>query len=289
VKVLVTGGTGFTGSYVVPEILKGKSRVRCLVRPGSEVSRLPADDVEIWRGNLDNESDIDHCLEGIDIFVNIASLGFGHASSLVRVLEKHGITRAIFISTTAIFTQLNSSSKSIRVSAEELIRSSNLNYTILRPTMIYGNGRDRNMCRLIKYVRKMPLIPIFGSGEYLQQPVYVKDVASAVSDVLENERTYRKEYNIGGAQALTYNAVIDTVADLLGKKIRKVHIPSQPIIKGLHVIEKTSITLPLKAEQIQRLNEHKAFDYYDAARDFGYEPLTFRDGIMLELKAMNIL
>jgi nucleoside-diphosphate-sugar epimerase len=288
VKLLVTGSTGFTGSYTVPALLKKGYSVRCFVRQGSGVSRLPLEFVELCRGDLDKETDIERCLEGIDVFVNIASLGFGHAPNIIRAVVNCDIKRAIFISTTAIFTQLNSTSKSVRLNAEQLIFDSTFNYTILRPTMIYGDNRDRNMCRLVKFVKKMPLIPIFGSGDYLQQPVYVGDVASAVSNIIECEKTYNKTYNIGGANALTYNEVIDTVAASLRKKIRKWHIPAQPVVRGLQFFENRYLTLPLKAEQIQRLNEHKAFDYSDATRDFGYKPLTFGEGIMLELKAMGL-
>lgn len=288
-KVLVTGATGFTGSYTIPLLLKRGYRVRCFVRPTSDINGLLKENIELCKGDLNENRDLERCLDNVDAFINIASLGFGHGQLIVNALQEKGIKRAIFVSTTAIFTNLNSASKTTRLAAEKNIEDSGLEYTIIRPTMIYGDGNDRNMCRLVKYIKKMPAIPIFGSGEYLQQPVFVGDVASVLCDVLDNKKTYSKSYNIGGAKALTYNEVIDTVATLLRKKIRKIHMPAEPVVNILQIFEKMTIPLPLKAEQIQRLNEHKAFDITDAAHDFGYKPLTFREGMERELRVMGIL
>jgi nucleoside-diphosphate-sugar epimerase len=192
------------------------------------------------------------------------------------------------MSTTAVFTSLNSSSKLVRLEAEKIISNSNVVYTILRPTMIYGSYRDRNMCRLIKYLRRWPIIPIFGNGEYLQQPVYVKDVALAITQALESERTIRKSYNISGGDALTFNQVIDTICNILNRRVWKIYLSPSPIVALTRSAEKIGLRLPIKAEQIQRLNEDKAFDFAEAAHDFGYNPCSFADGIRAEIQEMAI-
>jgi hypothetical protein len=57
----------------------------------------------------------------------------------------------------------------------------------------------------------------------------------------------------------------------------------------LTIAEHMRIKLPIKAEQIARLNEDKVFEYFDAQQAFGYSPRTFRDGIYCELSTMNLL
>ena len=143
-KVLVTGATGFTGSYVIPQLLEHGMDVCCFVRSGSDLSFLPEGEIELVVGDLDNPESLEDALNGVDALVNLASLGFGHAEGIVAASEKSGIKRAIFVSTTAIFTQLNAPSKAGRLDAEKRITESDLDYTILRPTMIYGSSRDRN-------------------------------------------------------------------------------------------------------------------------------------------------
>jgi uncharacterized protein YbjT (DUF2867 family) len=285
-KVLVTGTTGFTGSRVVPLLLDSGYQVRCLTRTTSDRSSLSALTVEWATGDLSNPESLTSALRGVDALVNIASLGFGHADSILRSAKEAGVKRGIFISTTAIFTQLNAGSKSIRLAAEEAIQASGLDYTILRPTMIYGSPRDRNMWRLIRLLRITPIMPIFGDGESLQQPIFVDDVAQAVLLALKTDVTIGKSYNIAGKAPLTYNQVIDTVAATLGRRVWKLHLPYMPIVRALQFTEqlRLRLRLPIKAEQVLRLNEDKAFSYEEAQRDFGFSPRSFEDGIELECK-----
>lgn len=282
-KVLVTGGTGFTGSRLIPLLLQNGIEVRALTRPTSDRSPLSALRVEWVTGDLSNAESLTAALRGVDALVNIASLGFGHADSILRSAKEAGVKRGIFISTTAIFTQLNAGSKSIRLAAEEAIQASGLDYTILRPTMIYGSKRDRNMWRLIRLLRVTPILPIFGDGESLQQPIFVDDVAQAVLLVLQNKITIGKSYNIAGKAPLTYNQIIDTVANVLGKRVWKLHLPYMPIVGTLQFTERIKLRLPIKAEQVLRLNEDKAFSYEDAQRDFGFSPRSFEAGIKTEI------
>ncbi|WKZ41727.1 MAG: NAD(P)H-binding protein [Anaerolineales bacterium] len=283
-RVLITGATGFTGSRVVPLLLENGFNVRCFVRETSDRSRLGKLPVEWVTGDLSDTEALTSALHGVDTLVNIASLGFGHAESILRSAKEAGVRRGIFISTTAIFTQLNAGSKSVRLAAEETIQASGLDYTILRPTMIFGSPRDRNMWRLIRLLRFLPIIPIFGDGESLQQPIFVDDVAQAVLLALQNDITIGKSYNIAGKAPLTYNQVIDTVAFALGKRVWKLYLPYMPIVRFLQFTERMRLRLPIKAEQVLRLNENKAFSYEEAQRDFGFSPRSFAEGIELECK-----
>ena len=283
-KVFVTGATGFTGSRVVPLLLKSGYEVRSLYRASSDRSVLSAPEIEWAEGDLSDTLALTTAMNGADALVNVASLGFGHAASIVSAAQKAGIQRAIFISTTAIFTQLNARSKKVRVAAELAIETSGLKYTILRPTMIYGSPRDRNMWRLIRFMRSSPIVPIFGDGKYLQQPIHVDDVAQAVVSCLPHDKTIGKSYNIAGKYPLTYNAVVDTIAGQLNKRVWKIHIPSKPVVPLLGVFDRLRIPFPIKAEQVLRLNENKDFSYSEAQRDFGFRPLSFEEGIRLECK-----
>ncbi|HMV29385.1 MAG TPA: NAD-dependent epimerase/dehydratase family protein, partial [Anaerolineales bacterium] len=152
-----------------------------------------------------------------------------------------------------------------------------------RPTMIYGSPRDRNMWRLIRLLRITPIMPIFGDGESLQQPIFVDDVAQAVLLALQNDVTIRKSYNIAGKDPLTYNQVIDIVASTLGKRVWKLHLPYMPIVRALQFTERMRLRLPIKAEQVLRLNEDKSFSYEDAKRDFGFTSRSFEEGIRAEV------
>ena len=286
-KVLVTGGTGFTGTAVVRALRESGIDVRCLVRPTSDRRHLPSAGIEVSVGDAGDRASLERALQGMDALMSVASLGFGHAPNLVAAATRAGVGRAVFFSTTSIFTALEPPTKRVRLQAEEEIRASGLAYTLLRPTMIYGTGRDRNMARLIRYLQRWPVIPVFGSGRARYQPVHVDDVAAAALASLRSPESEKKVYTISGASVLALDAIIDTVCRLLGRRALKVHLPAAPVAAVMQAAERRGLRLPLRAEQILRLEEDKCFDHTEAARDLGYRPRTFEDGIQQEIAALT--
>lgn len=286
-KPLLTGATGFTGSHVLALLEQRGIPVRCYVRDARKAEALQRAGVEVSVGDLADVDRLAAACQGCDTLLNVASIGFGHGAGIVRAAENGGIHRAVFVSTTAIFTQLNAPSKVVRTAAEQAIRSSKLAWTILRPTMIYGTSRDRNICRLIRYVRRYPVLPVFGSGEYLMQPVHVDDLAAAIVAAGSTAAAERKEYNISGREPLSYNQLVGTVAQLAKRRTWMLHLPHRPVIKLLQAFEQARLRLPIKAEQIQRLNEHKAFPWDAAGRDLEYSPRGFAEGVATEIAEMS--
>jgi nucleoside-diphosphate-sugar epimerase len=285
--ILLTGATGFLGEYVLEELVKRGHEVTCFVRETSNLEKIKQLNVPYKFGELDDFESICKALKDKEALINIASLGFGHAPNIVNACKEMNIKRAIFISTTGIFTKLNPDSKGIRLEAERLIKESNLDYTIIRPTMIYGTPKDRNMWRLVKYLRKVPVLPILGNGTYLQQPVYVKDLAWAIVSAYETKKSIKKAYNISGLKPLTYNDVVDVTGKVLGKKVLKIHVPMKLSYSLLKIYENISSKPKLKAEQVLRLNENKDFSHDEATKDFGYKPISFEKGIELQVKEVN--
>lgn len=285
-KILVTGVTGFTGQRVAP-LLSGKGVVRCFVRPGSEVKPLTELGYEVAYGELGDPDTLSSAMRGRELLINIASLGFGHAAKIVAAAEAAGISRAVFISTTALFTTMDVGSKQVRQEAEDCIRASKLEWTILRPTMIYGAPDDRNMIRLIRFMDRSSLIPIFGSGSYLQRPIHVEDMARCIVAAAFNEKTFKGEFNVSGKYSHTYNEIVDLTAKALGKRIMKIHIPYRLSLYGAGIYGRFSAAPRLTVEQIMRLNEHKDFGHQAAKDAFGFDPISFEEGIRAEVKLFS--
>ena len=283
-KIIVTGGNGFTGRFVCKELLKRKINFSVILRPGKNYNWLKRNKIDIIYADLDDKDTLSNAFRGFDFLINVASLGFGSAENIIAACENAGIKRTVFVSSTSIFTTLNANSKIIRKKAENSIKKSNLVWTIIRPTMIYGSPQDRNIIKLIKWINNFPIIPVFGDGKSLQQPVYVNDVALALVDVLYNEITFYKTYNISGKDPLTFNEVIDLISKKLERKVFKIFIPFKTIVKVLKFFEFFNIYFPLSSEQIIRINEDKSFPYNEASKDFGFDPLSFKSGINKEIE-----
>jgi nucleoside-diphosphate-sugar epimerase len=285
-ELIVTGATGFTGKFVVQELLSRGVRFDCLVRDQSKAKVLNSQDINTVNADLNNLDSLMSVFPKYKKLINVASIGFGAAPILVKACEESGISRTVFVGTTAIFTSLAAQTKSIRQAAEQAIMSSNLDYTILRPTMIYGTPDDRNMIKLLRLIQKSPIIPVLGTGEALQQPVHVQDVAWAICEVLDLSNTYRREYNISGGQVLTFNEVIQIASKHLGKNPQLLHLPKNLSIQIVEILNTLKIKSPITVEQILRLNEPKVFDCNIAKNDFNYEPKTFDTGIGEAIKLM---
>jgi uncharacterized protein YbjT (DUF2867 family) len=285
--ILVTGATGFTGRYVVEELVKRRLKFRCLVRDSEKIKKLADLGIECVIGNVNDPLIWDRILEGCNGIINIVSFKEGHITLLIKKAESKGIKRVLCIGTTAIFTKLDTKSKELRVNIESKIMNSSLDWTVLRPTMIYGAPGDRNMERLINAINKYPIHPILGSGQYKIQPIYVKDLSNAIVDAFVSRNTYRKAYNLSGKTPITYKDCVKTIAALLGKNIMTILLP----VKLSYYIAEFCCRihgLPrIKGEQVLRLNEDKDFSYQDAAIDFNFSPREFRDGIVLEIKELQ--
>lgn len=290
-NIVITGSTGFTGQYVVSEFLKKTERynITLFVRSMEKAEELGylSIPVEVVVGGFDDRAALNNAFRGQDALINIASLGFGHAPRILDACKENNLKRLLFISTTGIFTKLNPSSKELRILAEEEITASGIPYTIIRPTMIYGTQGDRNMVKLIRFIRKSPVIPVFGSGEYLQQPIHVADLAKSIIDAFESDETINRCYNVAGKDPLSYNDVIRTISKLLKKKIYIAHIPQGLSIFAAGILEIFSRCPIVKREQIQRLNENKDFSYADASRDFNFSSRSFSEGIAAEILSLG--
>ena len=285
--ILITGATGFTGRFVCREMLSRAKEFHCLVRRGSDTRWLLQQNIPIVVGDLNDPVSLARAFGDYGTLVNVASIGFGAAPNIISACLASGIKRALFVGTTAVFTSLNARSKGPRMEAEIAIRASGLDFTLLRPTMIYGSPADRNMVRLLRLIRYSPIVPVFGNGRSLQQPVHVEDVAWAICEALYSLKTIGKEYNISGRSPLSFNEVIHTSCRALGRRPLVVHLPAKPMIFLLRALERCRLRLPIGSEQILRLNEAKSFDHDSARADFGYQPRGFAAGIKDEIRLLD--
>ena len=281
--ILLTGATGFTGRFVLEELKKNNNKVRCFVRSGSDQAKIKDLADEIIIGDINNLESLTKAMKGIKGIINVVSFKEGHIPSMIAAAESLGVKRVLFFSTTAIFTKLNAKSKALRLVVEERIRKSNLDWTILRPTMIYGTVDDRNMVRLIRAIDRFPVHPILGSGEKLIQPIYVKDLAKATVKAFYCQESIKKAYNLSGKYPLSYKECVQISANLLDKRCLMFPLPVWLAITLTWIVQNIRGLPNIKPEQVKRLNEDKNFDHLEATKDFGFNPKSFQEGIALEI------
>ena len=285
--IAVTGATGFIGPFVM-RALRDQFRtavLRAVVRATSDPGRIGMPGVALAVADLNDQPSLHRAFAGVDTLVNVASLGFDWVETILGAAETAGIERAVFIGTTAMLTSLPVASKPVRERNERLVKESGLKWTILRPTMIYGTPADRNMARLVGFVLRSPIVPVVAPSA-LQQPVHVEDVAAAVAGALASPVTIGRVYNLSGRDALPFATLVREVAMAVGRRRLIIPIPIEPVVGAIALWNRLG-RAPLKVEQIRRLQEDKNFDYGDAARDFGFCPRPFCEGIRSEVRLLS--
>jgi uncharacterized protein YbjT (DUF2867 family) len=273
-RILIVGASGFLGGYVTHRL--SERQPVALVRETSTRASLPQG-IDVRVGDLDATA---LPLENIETLMYCASMGFGQVPGLVRQLERDGVKRAVFISTTAIFTRLPSASRAVRLEAEAAVQASSIEWTILRPTMIYGSAGDRNISRLLRFLRRWPVFPWCGNA--LWQPIYVEDLADAVVAALDSPSSVCRAYNLCGAEPLTFAELVKTAGRAVGRRVVLVPMPLEAAVVAARLIRVVS------PEQIRRLAEDKAFAYAEAIRDFGFSPRSFEAGVRQEARSLGL-
>ena len=278
-KLLISGATGLLGRETLRLLTTiGTYSIRCLVRRTSDVTRLGG--VEIVYGDADDEESLYRAARGTDAFLHIA--GLEYAPQVLPALHRAGVPRLLMVGSTSVHSAHEHRS-GWRRNMEGLVRESGLDWTVVRPTMIYGSELDKNMHKLLRFLDLSPVFPIFGTGENLWQPVHYKDLARAILTALEKPEAVNQSYDLPGARPLTYEDLVHTAAAALDKKPRIIRLPLEPVRHALSLAENARLPLPIKSEQVMRLREDKAYPYEKVRRDLGYAPRTFPEGIAQEV------
>ena len=259
---------------------RSHAAARVVADCGAEPVRGDLDEV----GRLGDVFATAHC----DALVNLASLGFGHAPAIIAATEQaRNRPRRVRLHHGRHYHACPPS-KRVRLAAERQIRYSRLQWTIIRPTMIYGAARDRNLSRLLRLLSRTRLFPVPGGGRHLQQPVHVTDVADAVLTAVERPAAVGMIYDVAGPEPMTFAALLRTCARTVASRTRFVPVPLSPVIALASGFERVSQHPPIRAEQLRRLAEDKAFAIETAIRDLGYAPRPFADGIRAEARALGL-
>ena len=286
-KVFVTGITGHSGGFFIKRLVKEESQDNfiCVVRATSDTGLLDDSKLNYEKafGDLNDVDFLAENMKNCDIVLHTA--GIYQSKNVMSAALKANVKNIVMVHTTGIFSKFKSASAEyFEIENEILKNKDNVNITILRPTMIYGSSKDRNMYKLISYLDRHKFFPIFGRGNNLMQPVHAKDLGDAYFDVISNwDQTKNKEYNLSGKHPIKYIELICTVEKYLNANTINIKFPIWISLIGAYLYNFVSKSAMISVEQVKRMMEDKVFSYDDAKRDFGYSPLSFSAGVKSEV------
>jgi uncharacterized protein YbjT (DUF2867 family) len=260
-------------------------RVQALLREGRDPAAIrPLADVEVRRGDLADPASLRGAFDGAEAVVHLAGLAL--VPGMLPAIEAGGAGAGVFVSSAGVYTKLVSRGADAKRAGEAALRASAMRYTILRPSMIYGTPRDRNLVRLLRWLRRWPVVPAPLGGVTPQQPVHVDDLADAIVASLERPAAARGEYDVGGPDAVPLADLIHECAAALGRRAWILPLPLAPAHAAAVFARRLRVPFPVSPEQVLRLAESKAVDIGPARRDLGFSPRPFRDGIRAEARML---
>lgn len=291
--ILVTGATGFTGSLFLGHLTRGSPgrEVHCLIRPTSDCSLLSKLDLQLqyWEGDSASPQTWREILTQLTpaTLVHIASIR--HVPVLLEQLAAAGQQpRLVVVGTTGVYSQFNQYSATYR-QIEAALAQYPGNCCLLRPTMIYGSQRDKNLHKLIRFCDRAGFFPVFGSGNCLLQPVHADDLAQAIWTAVQQPEI-QGAYDLSGGSVVTFRELLALVSQCLSKRIVPVPIPLRGgvwLATGLEQI--LGRRSPVRREQILRLQEDKAYDNSAARRDLQFAPRSLELGLQQQVDELRQL
>lgn len=202
-----------------------------------------------------------------------------------NLLEAHGAQHVVVLSSTSRFTKSGSSDPEERTIATKLANAEmrvqewaenrGMEWVILRPTLIYGLGRDKNITEIARFIRRFGFFPLFGKANGLRQPIHVQDVANACIAALKSPSAANKAYNLTGGEILTYREMVMRVFIAFGYRPRVLTVPLWIFSLAVNILRYLLRYRSWTTIMAKRMNQDMVFDHTDATRDFGFNPKQF--------------
>lgn len=277
----VFGATSPTGNEVIHLLEKKGYQVVAFSR--SEKSEL---DPRCTWVNLSSASSLEKNQTIIASITHVISVAhIWSFNDILRPLTTCSLEKIVCISSTSIFTKKDSPSvddialvnklEQGEITAQKICAEKNTDLTILRPTIIYGHGTDRNIAEIMRLIRRFHFFPLLGKAEGMRQPIHLEDVSSACVLAALSDQTKNKNYNITGSETLSYKKMIEKIFLAIGKKPVFVHVPVFVIKFLISAIKKIPKYKNWDVEMANRMNQDLVFDSQQAKNDFDFSPRGF--------------
>lgn len=290
-RVFVTGGSGFVGRQVIQELQQRGHTAVALVRPGSEKKFSGMQGLELALGDVNQTQGLAEAMQGCAAVIHLVGIirefprrGITfqklHLEATAKVLaaaQQAGIRRYLHMSALEAPAAPVAAYHQTKQQAETLVMQSGLTYTIFRPSIIYGPG-DAFINLFRQRLETLGLVPVIGDGTYQLQPVPVWQVAQGCALALDNPAAANRSYDVGGPEPVTFNDLIITLAQVLGRKARLLHLPVWPLRRLAGLLQGFA-WFPVTPDQITMLLAGNTCDPRPFYRDFGLSPLTLGEGL----------
>jgi uncharacterized protein YbjT (DUF2867 family) len=285
----LTGATGFVGRHLVKRLLVDGHKIRALVNRRSPDS-APESQVVAVTGSIKNNKSLLSAFEGAEVVCHLVGLiaetrtqtfeeivAQGTAN-VVKACQESGVRRIIYIS--AIGTAADAASKyhKTKFDAEQAVISSDLEYVILRPSVIFGPG-DGFITMLERLIRMSPVTPVIGSGRYELQPLFIDDLVEVIVQSMTSDIGLGRIIELGGPKKLEFLEILNIIKQVTGRRRLTLHLPLAFMKLVARLLETVMNPSPITTDQLLMLEAGNVVESSETIELFGVQPVALKDGL----------
>ena len=294
--MLITGASGFIGTALLPKLAAAGHRLRILCRRPLIVG---PPGVEVVLGDLADDRSVAAAVDGAEAVVHLGAatsagridptlayrVNVGGASTLIAACRRSNCRRVIVLSTQHVHLPRPGVYGRTKRIADALFLGSDLETTILRPSLVYGRGSRGVFTKLAGLVRRLPIIPVVGPGRWHLRPLSLDDLPSLISETLARPETAGHTYDVGGPDRVTYDGFLLAICSALGRRCRRVHLPIAASFVLAWLLERVLANPPLTIENVHGALLEAPCDLSALLHDFRPLLTPLADGLRRTLAA----
>jgi nucleoside-diphosphate-sugar epimerase len=305
-RILVTGGTGFTGKALVKRLLENNHQVVALdYKEGLKSEELRSWGAEVVIGSVTDQAVVERCLEGVAIVHHLAAafrelnvpdtyyheVNVGGTQTVLESAYRRGVQKFIYCSTCGVHGNIDHPPggedapiqpadyyQATKYEAEPLVQDyfkKGMKTVILRPAAIYGPGDPERFYMIFKRVAR-GTFPMFGSGHTFYHPLYIDNLIDAFMLAMEEGRGDGQAYLIADEEYVEIKQLVLQVGRALDIEVKIKHYPVLPLVIAGHAFEKICkpfhINPPIFPRRVDWYRQNRAFKIDKAKRELGYKP-----------------
>jgi len=264
-KIFITGGNGFLGKGMTSALLDAGFEVRSQVRGNRKpifgedrgVERFTTNEMLTGRF-AQGMQDCSAVFNLVGIIREFPGRGVTFKKAhpkftrlLVDACKLAGVKRYLHMSVLAVDSGLDIPYNTSKLESEAVVRESGLDWTLVRPSLIFGPG-DRFAAEFADWMRRGVPIPLIGKGDYRLMPVSRNDLCGGMVEIIEDDSTFSQTYNIGGPLQQTYLEILRGIEKTAGRKARLIKVPAPLIITAAKLLGRFP-WFPATADMIRQL------------------------------------